>query len=65
MTIVCNGAEREVESRTLAEVLRELGYEATGVATAVNGRFVPARQRETVLLSAGDALEVVAPRQGG
>ncbi len=65
MTIIWNGAEREVAHRTLSEVLRELGYEEAAIATAVNGCFVPARRRETVLLNAGDALEVVAPRQGG
>lgn len=65
MTIVWNGAEWTVESRILAEVLRELGYEPGAIATAVNGRFVPARKRETLVLNAGDALEVVAPRQGG
>jgi sulfur carrier protein len=65
MTIVCNGAKREVETRVLSDVLRELGYEQSMIATAVNGRFVPARQRDSVLLAAGDAVEVVTPRQGG
>ncbi len=65
MTIVCNGTKREVESPVLSEILRELGYEQETIATAVNGRFVPVRQRGSVVLSAGDALEIVAPRQGG
>ncbi|WP_072395844.1 sulfur carrier protein ThiS [Hyphomicrobium sp. CS1GBMeth3] len=65
MTIIWNGAEQEVQSQSLAEVLRELGYQDDAVATAVNGTFVPARQRGTLLLNSGDALEVLAPRQGG
>ncbi len=65
MTIICNGAKRDVENRVLSEILRELGYEQPMIATAVNGRFVPAQQRHSVLLGAGDAIEVVTPRQGG
>jgi sulfur carrier protein len=65
MTIIWNGAARDVESRSLVAILRELGYDETAIATAVNGEFVPARKRETVVLDDGDALEVVAPRQGG
>jgi sulfur carrier protein len=38
--------------------------EAT-VATAVNGRFVPASARASTPLHAGDAVEVLAPMQGG
>jgi len=65
MTIVCNGSKREVENRTLSDVLCELGYGQSMLATAVNGRFVPARHRDSILLGAGDAIEVVTPRQGG
>jgi sulfur carrier protein len=65
MTIIWNGAPQQVEGRTLTEILRELGYEEAAIATAVNGTFVPARQREGVVLKGGDALEVLAPRQGG
>lgn len=49
----------------LAEALDELGYGGATVATALNGSFVPAPQRAATALSAGDRLEVVAPRQGG
>lgn len=65
MTIVCNGTKHEVENLTLSEILVELGYGQLLIATAVNGRFVPARQRTSILLKEGDVLEVVAPRQGG
>ncbi|SEG66321.1 sulfur carrier protein ThiS [Bosea lathyri] len=65
MTLLLNGQPQEVEARTLAEALAELGYADKVVATAVNGEFVSARLREGVTLSDGDRLEVVAPMQGG
>jgi len=42
-----------------------LGYRQAAVATAVNGVFVPADAREELLLADGDALEILAPMQGG
>jgi sulfur carrier protein len=65
MTLLLNGEPQEVSSRTLAEALAELGYAGKVVATAVNGDFVAARQREAVTLTEGDRIEVVAPMQGG
>ncbi|WP_045835356.1 sulfur carrier protein ThiS [Hyphomicrobium sp. 99] len=65
MTIVCNGAKREVQNLVLSKTLVEIGYGERRVATAVNGCFVSARQRDSVLLKEGDKLEVVTPRQGG
>jgi sulfur carrier protein len=49
----------------LSDVLSELGYGAVTVATAVNGTFVAATRRASTTLSAGDAVEVLTPRQGG
>jgi sulfur carrier protein len=65
MTIVLNGESREVAGGTLSDVLSELGYGAATVATAVNGAFVAATRRASMTLSAGDAVEVLTPRQGG
>ena len=45
--------------------LTALGYGGKKVATAVNGRFVPAPARAATALNDGDKLEVVAPMQGG
>ena len=50
---------------TVAEALAAEGLGAARVATALNGDFVPAALRATTVLSPGDALEVVAPMQGG
>ena len=60
-----NGESRAIEAATLARALLELGYSEAHVATALNGLFVPAGQRATQALRDGDALEVLAPMQGG
>ena len=65
MRIFVNGDQREVEPGTLALALNALGYGGKKVATALNGRFVPAPARAGTALSDGDKLEVVAPMQGG
>ncbi len=53
------------QGRTLADLLRELGFGGAVVATAVNGSFVPAGQRPTRELHEADRVEVLAPMQGG
>ena len=65
MRIFVNGEQHDVAPRTLAQALEELGYGGKKIATAVNGRFVPAPARAATALSDGDKLEVVAPMQGG
>ncbi|HEY5798509.1 MAG TPA: sulfur carrier protein ThiS [Bosea sp. (in: a-proteobacteria)] len=65
MTLLLNGQPLEVTATTLAEALAELGYAGKVVATAVNGDFVAARRRESVRLTEGDRIEVLAPMQGG
>lgn len=65
MKIRFNGEPREVSGRTLALVLEECGLGAAVVATAVNGDFVPAAARGSAMLREGDAVEALAPMQGG
>lgn len=65
MKIICNGEQRDVAADTLARVLHELGYAGAVVATAVNGAFVPVSLRQNTALKSGDAVEVLAPMQGG
>lgn len=65
MKIIVNGAERELAAITLAQALDELDYRAAVIATALNGRFVAAGSRAATPLADGDALEIVAPMQGG
>ncbi|WP_207101669.1 sulfur carrier protein ThiS [Paracoccus shandongensis] len=64
MRITLNGTPRDTAAATLAEALAEARL--TGrIATALNGRFVPAALRETTPLGDGDAIEALAPMQGG
>jgi sulfur carrier protein len=65
MLIQVNGAPREVAAATLAALLRELDYGETTVATALNQTFVRAVDRARTPINDGDAVEIVAPRQGG
>jgi sulfur carrier protein len=63
--ILVNGEPTATRSATLAELLVELGYAAGEVATALNGAFVPRAARAGTPLTTQDAVEIVAPRQGG
>ena len=63
--LTVNGAAVTTAAVSLAALLAELGYGCGRVATAVNGDFVPERARAACGLAAGDAVEIVAPRQGG
>ncbi|EIL92734.1 MULTISPECIES: sulfur carrier protein ThiS [Rhodanobacter] len=65
MHIRVNGVSHDLHVTDLAQALEVLGYRQAAVATAVNGVFVPAGAREQALLSDGDAVEVLAPMQGG
>jgi len=65
MKVIVNNEPREVRGRTLAELLEELGFGGTVVATAVNGQFASTGARATRELAEGDRIEVLAPMQGG
>jgi sulfur carrier protein len=65
MKITVNGEGREVQAQTLRDALAELGLADAIVATALNRDFVPAAARGETALAEGDAIEIVAPMQGG
>lgn len=65
MHILVNGDPRNLNATTCAEALAELGYAQAVVATALNGIFLSAADRESKALNNGDALEILAPMQGG
>lgn len=65
MKIVVNGDVRDVAAGSLAQALDELGFGDAVVATALNGEFVASGARAGTLLSDNDAIEVLAPMQGG
>lgn len=63
--ITVNGERTETPARTLAELVAAGGFAETQVATALNGDFVARGARAATVLSEGDTVEIVAPRQGG
>jgi sulfur carrier protein len=63
--LTVNGEPAETAAGTLAALVESLGFAENAVATALNGAFVPRGQRSATGLSAGDKVEIVAPRQGG
>lgn len=65
MTITVNGEICAETAATLDQLLVRLGFGDVLVATAVNGTFVPKGQRTETRLADGDAVEIVAPMQGG
>ena len=65
MKIIINGENTEVQATALDQLLVELGYGNSRVATAVNGDFVAEGNRADCVLNEADRLEVVTPRQGG
>ena len=60
-----NGEMRVTTAATLAELLTQLGYVESAVATSVNEQFVPRQVRSHTQLQNEDRVEIVAPRQGG
>ncbi|MEO0498208.1 MAG: sulfur carrier protein ThiS [Pseudomonadota bacterium] len=65
MRVLLNGDEQQVEAANLAEALEALNYRDVIVATALNGEFVPHDRRAETPIQDGDAIEVLAPMQGG
>ena len=65
MKIIINGENTEVQATALDQLLVELGYGDSRVATAVNGVFVAQGNWANYTLNEADQLEVVTPRQGG
>ena len=65
MKITLNGESRDLTGPSAADVLDQIGLGSARVATALNGNFLPAAARAGTTLKDGDALEVVAPMQGG
>ena len=65
MKITLNGEARDLAGPSVSDALTQIGLGSAKVATALNGSFLPAAARATTTLNEGDALEVVAPMQGG
>ncbi|MBP2295277.1 sulfur carrier protein ThiS [Azospirillum rugosum] len=66
-TIRINGRDEDLAADTVAALLAGRGIVpgTRGVAVALNGAVVPSRHWDQTPLSAGDALEIIRPVQGG
>ncbi len=60
-----NGQSEDVAGMTLADYLRDAGYDTRRIAVERNGEIVPRADYATTRLAAGDALEVVTFVGGG
>ena len=65
MRLIINGEQREVNSASVDALLRELEYEGTHFAIAVNYDVLPKSRWAETMLKAGDEIEIITPRQGG
>lgn len=65
MKLQVNGAPIDTDVTSLAQLLEAQGFGDAKVATAVNGTFVAASMRVGHTLNDGDAVEILAPMQGG
>ena len=65
ITVTVNGERARTRARTLYQLVIERQLGEAKIATALNGDFIPAGARAQTNLQDGDAIEIVAPRQGG
>lgn len=66
ITITINGHSKTYPvALDLAALLQTEGYADMTVAVACNGTFVPKAQQNQTFIQEGDAIDIVAPMQGG
>jgi sulfur carrier protein len=65
LRVLLNGEPLATDARNLDELCARLGFAEAKIATALNGSFVAAAERGVTPLAEADAIEIVAPRQGG
>ena len=65
MRVIVNGEPREISAASVEALLRELDYEGTHFAIAVNYDVVPRSRWAATALKHGDEIEIITPRQGG
>ena len=65
MRVIVNGEQREINASRIDALLRELEYEGTHFAIALNFDVLPRSQWAQTALQTGDEIEIITPRQGG
>ena len=65
MRVIVNGEPREIAAASVDALLRELDYEGTQFAIAINYDVVPRGAWAATPIKTGDEIEIITPRQGG
>jgi len=66
MSITVNGKQRDLGTdRSVADLIRSLGYQDKRIAVERNGHIVPKSQHSSVELANGDEIEIVVAVGGG
>ena len=67
MRVTVNGAERELATpaASVADLVREMGFEGKRIAVERNGAIVPKSRYGETRLADGDRLEIVGAVGGG
>ena len=65
MAVTVNGEEVDAAGKTLADYLKEAGYDMRGIAIERNGEIVPRSRYASTRLQDGDKVEVVHCVAGG
>ncbi len=65
MKLYLNGDLVVTQEKNLAGLLQEKSIDATCVASAINGNFVPRSRYQDTVLKENMKIEIVSPMQGG
>lgn len=66
MNVTVNDVEIELpDNSTLGSALDARGIASQGIATALNGTLIPAKQRQDTVLSEGDKIIIIKAFYGG
>ena len=65
VALTVNGERKDVRASTVRELLSALELEGEFFAVAVNRRVIAKARWDERVLSDGDSVEIVTPRQGG
>jgi sulfur carrier protein len=61
-----NGEVKELEQNlNVGQMIEALEYKVKGFAVAVNTTFVPIAKYDETIINEGDAIDILAPVQGG
>lgn len=64
--VFVNGEKRRIDTQiVLTDALQQWGYSCEKIAVAINGEFVARGNYANTIFRANDAIDIVAPVQGG